>query len=93
MNKDNKTLALVQGHWSNDTCIKLECKVKYLWWQLKRLSFTASGYGDRIPTSHMIKLNGRWHRVFCRVWGNSGTCYIEIEHGTRELIVHNIDVI
>ena len=47
-----------------------------LWWQKAGLSFTASGYGSRIPTSRMVFFNGRWRRVYCRIYSNVGTCYI-----------------
>ena len=50
---------------------------KPLWWQTQGLSFTASGYGRRIPTSRMIRLGGRWRRVYCCIFSNSGTCYVE----------------
>lgn len=52
-------------------------RVKLLKWQKLGLSFTASGYGRRIPTSRMIRLNGRWRRVYCCIFSNSGTCYVE----------------
>ena len=40
------------------------------------LSFTASGYGRKIPARHMVLFNGRWRRVYCCIFSNSGTCYI-----------------
>lgn len=40
------------------------------------LTWTASGYGDRIPTEHMIKYLGRWRRVYCRIYSNCGTLYL-----------------
>ncbi len=40
-------------------------------------SATRSGYGRRIPTSRMIRLRGRWRRVYCCIFSNSGTCYVE----------------
>ena len=40
------------------------------------LSFTASGYGSRIPTEYMIKYNGRWRRVYCIIYSNNGTLFI-----------------
>ena len=36
----------------------------------------ASGYGNRIPTDFMIKYQGRWRRVYCCCYSNSGTLYI-----------------
>ena len=54
-----------------------ERQTKQLWWQERGLSFTASGYGRRIPTSRMVRLNKRWRRVYCCIFSNAGTCYIE----------------
>jgi len=51
-------------------------KESVLWWQAKSLSYTQSGYGRKIPTSHMIKWGNKWRRVYCCIYSNSGTCYI-----------------
>lgn len=37
---------------------------------------TASGYGGKIPTSHMIRYAGRWRRVYVMCYSNSGTAYV-----------------
>jgi mRNA-degrading endonuclease HigB of HigAB toxin-antitoxin module len=50
---------------------------KLLWWQVKGLSYTASGYGSKIPTRWMVTVNGRKYRVYCSVYSNIGTCYIK----------------
>ena len=62
---------------------ELESKSTPLWWQTKGLSFTASGYGKKIPTTNMVKLPGckRWRRVYCCIFGNSGTCYVAVANG------------
>jgi hypothetical protein len=51
-------------------------KIELLWWQEKGLSFTPSGYGRRIPTRYKVQVGGRWRRVYCCIFSNSGTCYI-----------------
>ncbi len=56
--------------------VEVESKESPLWWQERGLSYTASGYGVKIPTRHMVKYLGRWRRVYVAVWGNSGTRYI-----------------
>lgn len=48
-----------------------------LWWHLAGKTYTASGYGKRIPTEHVVRLDGRWRRVYCCIFSNSGTCYVE----------------
>lgn len=58
------------------TTEKVEHKESIMSWQERGLSFTASGYGHKIPTVYMVKYLGRWHRVYCRIFSNSGTCYI-----------------
>jgi len=47
-----------------------------LWWQSRGLTYTATGYGKRIPTRHMVRFNGRWRRVYCCIFSNAGTLYI-----------------
>lgn len=48
-------------------------------WQIRGLSFTASGYGRRIPSAHLVQLPGspRWRRVYVCCFSNSGTAYVE----------------
>mgnify|MGYP001591710178 CR=1 FL=1 len=49
-----------------------------LWWHKQGLSYTHSGYGKKIPTTHMVQLPGslRWRRVYCCIFSNIGTCYV-----------------
>lgn len=49
--------------------------------QLQGLSYTASGYGEKIPTEYMVHWRGRWRRVYCRIFSNSGTLYIRTPEG------------
>jgi hypothetical protein len=57
---------------------ELEHKEKLLWWQERGLSYTATGYGQKIPTTNMVKLPGsnHWRRVYCCIFSNIGTCYV-----------------
>jgi hypothetical protein len=61
----------------------LEHKVDLLPWQRAGLSYTATGYGRKIPTQHMVKLPGspKWRRVYCCIYSNSGTCYVTDKQG------------
>ena len=54
---------------------------KPLWWQLKGLTYTVSGYGSKIPTDYMIYVNGtkRWYRVYCTIYSNSGSCWVTVK--------------
>ena len=56
--------------------LKVPTKLSRLPWQEKGLSYTASGYGAKIPSPHMVLLHGRWRRVYIACWGNSGSAYI-----------------
>lgn len=56
--------------------ILVESKIEPLPWQELGLSYTASGYGSRIPTRHKVKFHGKWRRVYCRIFSNIGTLYI-----------------
>ena len=55
---------------------KVDVKEKPLWWQDRGLSYTASGYGSRIPTRYMVQHCGKWRRVYCCTYSNTGTLYI-----------------
>jgi hypothetical protein len=59
-----------------ETCEAIEIP---LWWQERGLSYTASGYGAKIPTSKKVKFRGRLHRVYCTIYGNSGSRWIKLK--------------
>lgn len=55
------------------------CFDSLLGWQKAGLSYTASGYGAKIPTGRMVKCSdGRTRRVYCITYSNSGSLYIII---------------
>lgn len=45
------------------------------------LSYTQSGYGSKIPTPYKVLFEGRWHRVYCKIYSNIGVNYIVSRHG------------
>ena len=49
---------------------------KPLDWQKRGLSFTASGYGAKIPTQYVVKHNNRMKRVYAIQYSNAGSLYI-----------------
>ena len=55
---------------------KVEVIEKPLEWQKRGLSYTATGYGKKIPTRWMVRFNGKFRRVYCAIYSNNGTCYI-----------------
>lgn len=48
-----------------------------------------TGYGSRIPTAYMVKVDNRWRRVYCAIFSNSGTLYIGAR--PRDGVVVTID--
>ena len=35
-----------------------------------------TGYGNKIPTQYMLRIDNRWHRVYCICYSNSGSLYV-----------------
>ena len=64
------------GEYSNSFTVSVDHKEQPLWWQTKGLTFTATGYGSRIPTRYMVLFNGKWRRVYARCYSNNSTLYI-----------------
>lgn len=56
--------------------IEVECKESLLPWQKAGRTYTATGYGLRIPSSYMVKWEGRWRRVYVCQISNAGTAYL-----------------
>lgn len=69
--------------------VPVPTRVVLLPWQKQGLTYTASGYGRRIPTRYMIQLPGslRWRRVYCCIYSNSGTCYVDGPNGGPWIVV------
>ena len=56
---------------------------RMLEWQKRGLTYTASGYGTKIPTTKVIKWSdGKVRRVYCDIYSNAGSCYCMI-HGCK----------
>ena len=54
-------------------------------WQKAGLSFTATGYGRKIPTSKVLYLFGRRYRIYVCQISNAGTAYI-VYQGEKVII-------
>lgn len=50
------------------------------------LSLPAAGYGSRLPTRYMVQVNGKWRRVYCRIFSNSGTLFIGKKYDSSAII-------
>lgn len=64
-------------------------KVSLLEWQKRGLSETPTGYGNRLRTTRMVLYRGRWRRVYCTIWSNSGTCWIPAGADRLDIIVRD----
>ena len=67
------------------TQLELEAKET----DLPRSGHLQTGYGSRVPTHHMVRLNGKWRRVYCAIFSNSCTLYVG-ERGAWEIIIADI---
>jgi hypothetical protein len=50
-----------------------------MWHHERGLSYTRTGYGNKLPQPWQVKWNGRWRRVYCACFSNLGTNYIVID--------------
>ena len=41
----------------------------------------SDGYGRKISTDYMARINNRWHRVYCVCYSNSGSLYVILRSG------------
>jgi hypothetical protein len=54
-----------------------ELKREPLWFHKRNLMQTATGFGEQLKTEWMIKIENRWHRIFCRIYSNIGLLFIK----------------
>ena len=67
------------AYWKLKSGLTFQTRENLLPWQKRGLMYTASGYGKKIPTSKQIFILGRWRRVYCDIFSNSGTCYVIVD--------------
>lgn len=53
-----------------------DCRISELRHHRLGLQFTRTGYGARIPSPYMVRLHGKWRRVYVACFGNSGSAYV-----------------
>ncbi len=53
---------------------------------LAGLTWTASGYGARIPMPYMVQVHGKWRRVYCRIYSNIGTLFIGRKYDGTQIV-------
>ena len=67
------------GYWKLKRDLTFPTREKLLPWQERGLTYTASGYGKKIPTTKQLFILGRWRRVYCSIFSNSGVCYVIVD--------------
>ena len=80
------------AYWTMKSNVIFEAREKLLPWQARGLMYTASGYGKKIPTSKQLFILGRWRRVNCDVFSNSGVCYVIIDKQEVNINSCNMEV-
>lgn len=71
--------------WTYLSAGEYPCRMRLLGWQRRGLTWTASGYGPKIPSSRQLFVAGRWRRVYVAQYSNAGTAYV-IVNGARRLV-------
>lgn len=58
-----------------------------LWFHVRGLSETASGYGRKLTSTRMIRIHSetRWRRVYIVCFSNAGTAYVLVQRQPRYL--------
>jgi hypothetical protein len=62
----------------------VEVEDRPLWWHLRGLQQTRSGYGRKLTSRTVVRFEGekRWRRVYVVCFSNSGTAYVETKAGS-----------
>ena len=67
--------------------------INALAWQRQGLQQTASGYGSKLTTEHMVKVEGQrdiWRRVYAICYSNAASFYILL--GGKLVFVQDSDL-
>lgn len=61
-------------------------QVAYQEREAPRSGQTASGYGSKLPTRHMVHYQGRWRRVYAICYSNCATLYIRGRDNSKLIV-------
>lgn len=50
-----------------------------LWWHLKNIQQTASGYGNKLTTCYKIQFNSKLYRIYATCYSNSPSLWITVK--------------
>ena len=67
------------AYWNMKSGLIFLTRENLLPWQKRGLMYTRTGYGKKIPTSKQLFILGRWRRVYCDIFSNSGVCYVIVD--------------
>lgn len=67
------------AYWNLKSELTFPTREKLLPWQARGLMYTRTGYGKKIPTAKQLFILGRWRRVYCDIFSNSGVCYVIVD--------------
>jgi len=56
-----------------------------MWFHLKGLSETSSGYGRRLNSGYKIRFNRRLYRIYVTIFSNAGTMWFKTKG--KEIII------
>jgi hypothetical protein len=86
-----ETIAEKKGaYWTLKSGMSFPTREKLLRWQARGLMYTRSGYGKKIPTTKQLFILGRWRRMYCSIFSNSGVCFVIVEG--NEVIVNDCNI-
>lgn len=80
----------IPGSAGFESTVPFEAKDSPLWFHDHGLMQTATGYGRQLASRYMVKVRGRWRRVYICQISNVGTAYIG-KPGEWEYIVKSIN--
>ena len=70
-----------------DGATSFECDLQVT--DTPRSNAPASGYGSKIPTRYMVRVNGKWRRVYAACFGNAGSLYVG-KPGAWQYVVESV---
>lgn len=80
------------AYWTMKSDLTFPTREKLLPWQERGLMYTRTGYGRKIPTSKQLFILGRWRRVYCDIFSNSGVLYVIIDKQEVNIDSCNMEV-
>lgn len=55
------------------------------------LTYTPTGYGNKLPTVYKVLVQGRWRRVYSRCFSNTSSEYVIIDGKEVSVMIYPFD--